>query len=107
MTLENFNYRTDPMFLRDQFPSDNIYGIPSLPKAALTGEEQEKLMLIALTVLNLITQIIQNASFTSLYMIITDVDVPRLYRRRVPCVRRWWVKIPHRRPQELKLHDVC
>ncbi len=47
MTLENFNYRTDPMFLRDQFPSDNIYGIPSLPKAALTCEEQEKLMLIA------------------------------------------------------------
>ena len=47
MTLENFNYRTNPMFLRNQFPSDNIYGIPSLPKAALTGEEQEKLMLIA------------------------------------------------------------
>ena len=47
MTLENFNYRTNPMFLRNQFPSDNIYGIPSLPKTALTGEEQEKLMLIA------------------------------------------------------------
>ena len=71
MTLENFNYRTNPMFLRNQFPSDNIYGIPSLPKAALTGEEQEKLMLIALTVLNLITQIIQTASFTSFSMIIT------------------------------------
>ncbi len=30
--------------------------------------------------------------------IITNVDVPRLFRRRVPYVRRWWVKIPHRRP---------
>ena len=38
MTLENFNYRTNPMFLRNQFPSDNIYGIPTLPKATLTGE---------------------------------------------------------------------
>ena len=47
MTLENFNYRTNPMFLRNQFPSDNIYGIPTLPKAALTDEEKEKLMLIA------------------------------------------------------------
>ena len=43
MTLENFNYRTNPMFLRNQFPSDNIYGIPTLPTAALTDEEKEKL----------------------------------------------------------------
>ena len=47
MTLENYNYRTDPMFLRNQFPSDNAYGIPTLPKVALTDKEQENLMLIA------------------------------------------------------------
>lgn len=47
MTLENYNYRTNPMFLRNQFSSDNAYGIPTLPKATLTNEERENLMLIA------------------------------------------------------------
>ncbi len=47
MTLENFNYRTNPMFLRNQFSSDNDYGIPTLPKATLGDEETESLMLIS------------------------------------------------------------
>ena len=34
-------------------------------------------------------------------------DTRTLYRRRGTYVRRWRVKIPHRRPQELKLPDVC
>ena len=37
MTLENFKYRTDPMFLRNQFQTDNIYGIPLLPRVQLKG----------------------------------------------------------------------
>ena len=46
MTLENFKYRTDPMFLRNQFQTDNIYGIPLLPRAQLNDDESDGLMLI-------------------------------------------------------------
>lgn len=32
MTLENLNYRTKPLFLRNQFTSSNSYGIPEISK---------------------------------------------------------------------------
>lgn len=47
MTLENFNYRTNPMFLRNQFPSSNIYGIPNVPKVEFDDDELAELRLIA------------------------------------------------------------
>ena len=34
MTLENHNYRTGSYVFMNQFPSDNAYGIPTLPKVA-------------------------------------------------------------------------
>ena len=39
VTLENYAYRTDPMFLRNQFPSKSQYGIPTVPKAKLYHSE--------------------------------------------------------------------
>lgn len=47
MTLENFNYRTNPMFLRNQFDSDNKYGIPTVPLSHFDNKELQDLMLIA------------------------------------------------------------
>ncbi len=37
MTLENYYYRTDPLFLRNQFDEegDNKFKIPQIPKTAL------------------------------------------------------------------------
>ena len=42
MTLENFNYRTDPLFLRNQFDSANSFGIPDIPKPEFTEDELKK-----------------------------------------------------------------
>ena len=39
MTLENFNYRTNPLFLRNQFKSDNKFGIPDIPKIKFGDNE--------------------------------------------------------------------
>lgn len=47
MTLENFNYRTDPMFLRNQFCSDNKYGIPTIPLSNFDDDELVDLRLLA------------------------------------------------------------
>lgn len=47
MTLENLNYRTNPMFLRNQFNSSNLYGIPDIPKAEFTDEDFKDLRLLA------------------------------------------------------------
>ena len=47
MTLENLNYRTNPMFLRNHFSSSNAYGIPDIPKAELTDYELKELRLLA------------------------------------------------------------
>ena len=47
MTLENLNYRTNPMFLRNQFPALNAYGIPEIPKAEFNDEELKELRLLA------------------------------------------------------------
>lgn len=46
MTLENLNYRTNPMFLRNQFNSSNLYGIPDIPKAEFTDEDFKDLRLL-------------------------------------------------------------
>lgn len=46
MTLENLNYRTNPMFLRNQFNSSNVYGIPDIPKAKFTDEDFKDLRLL-------------------------------------------------------------
>ena len=47
MTLENLNYRTNPMFLRNQFPALNAYGTPEIPKAEFNDEELKELRLLA------------------------------------------------------------
>lgn len=35
MTIENFNYRTNPLFLRNEFDSDENWSIPVIPKTQL------------------------------------------------------------------------
>ena len=47
MTLENLNYRTNPMFLQNQFPALNAYGIPEIPKAEFNDEKLKELRLLA------------------------------------------------------------
>lgn len=47
MTLENFNYRTSPLFLRNEFNSDNNYGIPTIPLMYFDENELDNLRLIA------------------------------------------------------------
>ncbi|MBR5452197.1 MAG: DUF4417 domain-containing protein [Clostridia bacterium] len=48
MTLENYNYRTDPLFLRNQFDqvSHGKYKIPIIPKAEFSNEDFLDLLLI-------------------------------------------------------------
>ena len=43
MTLENLNYRTNSMFLRNQFPALNAYGISEIPKAEFNDAELKEL----------------------------------------------------------------
>ncbi|MDE6785137.1 MAG: DUF4417 domain-containing protein, partial [Ruminococcus sp.] len=47
MTLENFNYRTNPLFLRNEFESSNKYGIPDIPIADFSFDDLEELRLLA------------------------------------------------------------
>ena len=48
MTLENYNYRTDPLFLRNQFDEkgDGKYKIPQIPKAEFTDNDFLGLLLL-------------------------------------------------------------
>ena len=46
MTLENFNYRTNPLFLRNQFKTDNKFGIPDIQKIKFGDDELEDLLLL-------------------------------------------------------------
>ena len=48
MTLENYNYRTDPLFLRNQFDEKGYskYKIPNIPKAEFTDNDFEGLLLL-------------------------------------------------------------
>lgn len=47
MTLENFKYRTNPLFLRNQFSKhDDVFGIPIIPKPHFKSEELNQLRLI-------------------------------------------------------------
>ena len=46
MTAENYAYRTDPLFLRNQFLGKSKMKIPNIPKCTLTAEELENLRLI-------------------------------------------------------------
>lgn len=47
MTLENFEYRTNPLFLRHQFTDNSDkFGIPIIPKPHFTQEELQHLRLL-------------------------------------------------------------
>ncbi|MDR2525412.1 MAG: hypothetical protein LBC83_04360 [Oscillospiraceae bacterium] len=47
MTTENYQYRTDPLFLRNQFLGGNIpWQVPDIPKCTLTPDELDGLRLI-------------------------------------------------------------
>jgi hypothetical protein len=48
MTLENYNYRTNPLFLRNQFDEkgDDKYKIPNIPKAEFTDSDFLGLLLL-------------------------------------------------------------
>lgn len=47
MTLENYEYRTSPLFLRNQFSEfSGKYGLPMIPKPELTPEELHQLRLL-------------------------------------------------------------
>lgn len=46
MTQGNYNYRTNPFFLRDQFHEKGKYGIPIIPKPKMSSEDLTDLRLI-------------------------------------------------------------
>ena len=46
LTIENYQYRTSPLFLRNQFLGKNQWQIPDIPKCTLTAEELDGLRLI-------------------------------------------------------------
>ena len=46
MTEENYNYRTNPMFLRNQFEGSGQFDIPVIPKAQFSDDELKDLLLI-------------------------------------------------------------
>lgn len=46
MTEENYNYRTSPLFLRNQFAGDGEFKIPIIPKAEFSDEDFKDLLLI-------------------------------------------------------------
>lgn len=79
MTLENLNYRTNPMFLRNQFPALNAYGIPEIPKAEFNDEELKELRLLAFNQTKSDNGSITNVLSTSFYMIITYMPILRCY----------------------------
>ena len=46
MTADNYEYRTDPLFLRNQFLGNGAWQIPNIPNCILTAEELDGLRLI-------------------------------------------------------------
>ncbi len=48
MTIENYNYRTDPLFLRNQFDAkgEGDYKMPQIPKAEFTFNDFDGLLLL-------------------------------------------------------------
>ena len=46
MTEENYNYRTDPLFLQNQFEGTGKFKIPVIPKAEFNNEIFNNLLLI-------------------------------------------------------------
>lgn len=79
MTLENLNYRTNPMFLRNQFNSSNLYGIPDIPKAEFTDEDFKDLRLLAF----LISVCIQRCHMQSRYIILLEtVGAERIWLQK-------------------------
>ena len=46
MTEENYNYRTSPLFLRNQFKGSGEFNIPVIPKSDFSEEDLENLLLI-------------------------------------------------------------
>ena len=46
MTEENYNYRTNPLFLRNQFAETDDFGIPEIPKCDFSEDELKGLLLI-------------------------------------------------------------
>lgn len=53
MTEENYNYRTNPFFLRNQFDGDGELKIPIIPKAKFTDADFKDLLLIGFDRTNL------------------------------------------------------
>lgn len=53
MTEENYNYRTSPFLLRNQFDGDGQFEIPIIPKVALTDEDFQDLLLVGFDRTNL------------------------------------------------------
>lgn len=53
MTEENYNYRTSPFLLRNQFEGDGVFNIPIIPKAMLTESDFNNLLLIGFDRTNL------------------------------------------------------
>ncbi len=53
MTEENFNYRTSPFLLRNQFKGTGIFKIPIIPKAQFSDVEFQDLLLIGFDRTNL------------------------------------------------------
>lgn len=52
MTEENYRYRTNPLFLRNQFTETGKYGIPLLPKSSFRKEDLEDICFIAFNQIN-------------------------------------------------------
>ncbi len=46
ITIENYNYRTDPMFLRGQYIGNNDWTLPDIPKCILTEKDLTDLRFI-------------------------------------------------------------
>lgn len=68
MILENFNYRTNPLFLRNQFNSANSFGIPDVPKAKFTDDELRNLLMLGFNQLKKDNGGMRNELFISFYM---------------------------------------
>lgn len=47
MTVENFKYRTDPLFLRNQFSETGQYGIPMIPKLLMSKTDLQEIRFIS------------------------------------------------------------
>ncbi len=46
MTVENFKYRTDPLFLRNPFSETGQYGIPMIPKPLMSKTDLQEIRFI-------------------------------------------------------------